>query len=111
MNVLSPGAHRPPSRRLAGSLCLHWFGTAICCLGLLILARDGLAWFRQGVRVDLAITTLSGILPAFLHFPFIVSPPWDRLLQGSLDFCGATPLSLFLVVLGWCARTLAQVYR
>ena len=109
MNILSPSAHQSPSRRLAGSLFFYWLGTAICLVGLLIFARDGLTWFRQGGwRADLAITTLSGILPTFSHFPPSVSPPWNRLLQGILDYCGATPLSLFLVVLGWCTRILAQ---
>ena len=106
MNLSSPLPHQSPPRRLAGSLCLHWIGTAICLVGLFILARDGLAWLREGARVDLAITTLSGILPSLRHVR--ADPPWHQLVQGGLDFCGATPLSLFLIVLGWCARALAQ---
>jgi hypothetical protein len=107
MKVRSSIADHSPSRRRVGSLGLHWFGTAICFVGFLILARDGLTWFGQGERVDLAITTLSSILPSLPH----ISAPtvWHQLLQGSRDFCGVTPLSLFLLVLGWCVRTLAQV--
>jgi hypothetical protein len=79
----------------------------MCLVGFLILVRDGLTWFGQGERVDFAITTLSSILPSLHH----ISAPtaWHQLLQGSRDFCGVTPLSLFLLVLGWCARTLAHV--
>lgn len=107
MKVLSSLTRQSPPHRRVGSLCLHWFGTAICVVGFLILARDGLTWFDQGERVEFAITTLSSILPSL---PRISAPTaWHQLLQGSRDFCGVTPLSLFLLVLGWCARTLANV--
>jgi hypothetical protein len=107
MTVLSSLTHHSPSRRRPGSLCLYWFGTAICFVGFLILARDGLTWFGQGERVEFAITTLSSILPSLPH----ISAPtaWHQLLQGTRDFCGVTPLSLLLLVLGWCTRTLANV--
>jgi hypothetical protein len=93
-------------RNLTGIRCLHWGGTLLFRLGFVLLARDGLTLYRQGWDVDRAITTLAGILPPF--GPNSVISTAGLLFRGFFEFWEVVPLSLLLLTLGWCARTLAK---
>ena len=94
-----------PPRRLAGGLCLRWLGSVLLLGGGLVLGWDVLACFTRGTRWHFALTCLADVLPPLSQINVV--PPWNRLIEGVLEFSALIPLSLLLCGLGWWARTLA----
>lgn len=106
MKRVQPDADRVPAPSMTGIRCFHWGGALLFRVGIVLLARDGLSLCQQGWDIDRAITTLASVLPPF--GPVSVFSTAGLLFRGFFEFWEVVPLSLLLLTLGWCARTLAR---
>jgi hypothetical protein len=79
---------------------LSVMGRMMFLAGLCILGRDLYVWFTQGVRLDLAITSVYSIFSPLLD-------PFASQVRGLVDFSRTASLSLILMALGWCSSHLA----
>jgi hypothetical protein len=93
---------------LFGILCLRWPGILIFLAGWLVLVRDVVTWCTQGGRLGPRghwYFRRPVALPQLHRAPMLDGP-----FQGALEFFPFVPLSLVLLMTGWCLRQLAQVW-
>jgi len=74
-------------------------GRVMFLAGVCILGRDLYVWIIQGVRWDLAMTSLYSIFSPLLN-------PFASRLRNLVEFSRTVSLSLILMALGWCSSHL-----
>ncbi len=82
---------------------IRWLGVigrVLFLAGLCLLGRDLYVWFTQGVRLDLAMTSVYSIFSPLLD-------PFASHVRSLVEFSRMASLSLILMALGCCSSHLA----